>query len=513
MTIRFKKYVNITSSVGGTAQVALRELIGRIITTNPLLPVGGIVEFTTLAAVGIYFGTTSEEYKRASQYFAFISKNYYQASKISYAKWTPTATAPYIYGAPLQLSLAQFNLITDGSFHLTLGTTNASITGLNFSTDANLAAVAATLQTAIRAAGSGTLFTAATVTYDNGRQSFDFVGGDDTTDYVLAVAPGTTGTDVSGDIGWYPQDNGSGTGAIWSDGSIGETLTEMLTAMVAVDNNFGSFNFTVAAGLTQDDVEEVATWNAAQNNMFMYLPVCSIANASAYSDALSTSAAGTGLTIDPAITGEYPEQIPMEVLATTNYLARNSTQNYMYQQDGNITPSVTDDADSDLLDSIEVNYYGETQNAGQNISFYQTGVLFGPATSPSTMNVYANEIWLKDAMGVAILNGFLGLGKISANEQGLNTLLNLSQPVINQALLNGMISVAKNLNALQIAEITRITGSDTAWQQVQNGGYWINWQINTRVNGAGNTEYYASYILIYSKDDVINYVQGQDILI
>ena len=84
MAIAFTKYILITSGVGGGNAVRKRELIGRLFTTNELVPTGSIVEFTTLADVGTYFGTTSEEYKRASFYFGFISKSINSAKNISY---------------------------------------------------------------------------------------------------------------------------------------------------------------------------------------------------------------------------------------------------------------------------------------------------------------------------------------------------------------------------------------------------------------------------------------------
>jgi len=74
----------------------------------------------------------------------------------------------------------------------------------------------------------------------------------------------------------------------------------------------------------------------------------------------------------------------------------------MYQQ-GDLTPSVTTNALADLYDPLRVNYYGQTQTAGTNISFYQRGVLMGGDTAPVDMNVYANEIWFKDAATTAIL--------------------------------------------------------------------------------------------------------------
>jgi hypothetical protein len=60
-----KRYVDITSGVGGGAGVRTRQLILRIITTNTLLAPGQIKEFETADDVLTFFGDSSEEYKRA----------------------------------------------------------------------------------------------------------------------------------------------------------------------------------------------------------------------------------------------------------------------------------------------------------------------------------------------------------------------------------------------------------------------------------------------------------------
>src|ERR1700755_394588 len=123
MSISIKKYVDISSSVGGTPVIQNRELIGRLNTTNPLLPTGSVMEFTSATAVGNYFGTSSEEYKRAnsSTYFNYISKTYTKPLKISFARWADADTAPLIYGARFTTTLAEFQAISDGNFTLVLG--------------------------------------------------------------------------------------------------------------------------------------------------------------------------------------------------------------------------------------------------------------------------------------------------------------------------------------------------------------------------------------------------------
>ena len=510
MTIDFSKYVDITSGVSGASQVATRELIGRIFSTNPLIPVGEVLEMTTLADVLAYFGSNSEEYTRARQYFSFVSKNITQAQKISFARWVDTAVAPHIYGAFLTAPLATLSAITDASFILTIGGGVAIVTGLDLTGAASYAAVAALIQAAIIAAGAGVQFTGSTVVFNSARNSFDFTGGSAVSE-VLSVGVDGSGTDISGLMGWLPQTTSNPKGAIWSDGSLAETITDVLTDSTSLNNNFGSFIFTNTAALTLEEITEAATWNASQNNLFQYhIPVAN-ANATTYQTALSLLN-GCALTIDPQVANQYPEQVPVEVLASTNYDAQNSVQNYMYQQDA-LTASVTDTTTSNTYDALKINYYGNTQQAGQIISFYQRGVLFGLSSSPSSMNVYANEQWFKDSAGVAIMNLLLALSRIPANQQGKAQILLALQNVINQGLFNGTISVGKGLTVQQIATISSITGDPVAWQQVKNSGYWVNLVFSPVVASSGVTEYEAIYTIVYSKDDTISKVEGRHILI
>lgn len=160
-------------------------------------------------------------------------------------------------------------------------------------------------------------------------------------------------------------------------------------------NNFGSFAFLPT--LTQDQIIEVAAWNAARSVEFKYCIPVDDSNMVALSVAL-IGVSGQQLTYAPIAT-QYDEMCPMILMAAKflDYTKRNSVQNYMFQQFPTLTAKVTDTATSDELDAMRVNYYGNTQTAGQQINFYQRGVKGGGATALVDMNVYANELWLKDA--------------------------------------------------------------------------------------------------------------------
>ena len=499
MAIDFRKYILITSGVGGGNAVRNRELIGRLFTVNPLVPTSSIVEFTNLEDVGTYFGTTSEEYKRASFYFGFISKSINKAKNISFARWNDEATKPRIFGNIDTKALGSFTSISNGSFDITIGGQTATII-TNLTGATSLANVAALIQAEIESELPAQ-FATATVTFNASRNSFDFEGGVAEV-AEISISTASTGTNIVSLLGW-------GTGAIFSNGALTQTITEVLTETSELSNNFGSYLFIPS--LTIEEIEEVGAWNTAQNVYYQFYVDVDLANTQDYFDALKNYA-GIGVTLASSVANEYHEMIPMAIMASSDYSKVNSTKNYMFYQAG-LTPTVTTTALSNTLDSQRVNYYGRTQTAGQFLDFYQRGVLMGLATAPVDMNTYANEQWFKDKIGAEIMSLLLSLEKISANAEGIGQLTTTIQTVIDLALRNNVISVGKTLNNTQKLYVSQITDDDLAWIQVQNAGYWFAVDIQSYVTTDSRTEYKAVYTIIYSKDDVIRSVDGTHILV
>ena len=212
-------------------------------------------------------------------------------------------------------------------------------------------------------------------------------------------------------------------------------------------------------------------------------------------------------------TVQFPEQCPVMIEAATDYTQNNAVQNYMFQVfDPYLTPLVTSDSTSIAYDLLSVNYYGQTQTAGSQFNFYQRGLMFGTSSTPSDQNTYVNEIWLKDSIGSSLLALQLNLTQLAANTQGRSQVLLAIQGVINQALLNGVISVGKTLTTQQQIYVGSVTNDKNAWYQVQNDGYWIDCVVQP-IPMVTPTQYEAVYTLVYSKDDVIRFIAGSDILI
>lgn len=499
MAISIRRYVDITSGVGAGLVVQARELIGRLFTTNMLVPTKTVMEFESADEVRAHFGSASVEYLRAVFYFGWVSKNITRARKLSFYRWADVATEAQAYGAAGNQSLSNWTAINNGSFVLSLAGITKEVSGLDFTADTSLTDVATTMQVAVQAADASPFWANADVTWDAALKRFVLTSSS-AGEAVIDITAGVTGTNVAGLAGW------TSPLALFSDGVDATTVTDTLNESANISTNFGSFLFIPA--LTEAEVVEAAQFSNVENVRYMFCNRVATADAADIA-AATADYAGVALTLGD-LADQYPEMVPMTVLAATDYSKRNSVQNYMYQRDFPLSPSVTTDAEANAYDALRINYWGLTQQAGQLIEFYQRGDLQGPASAPLAMNTYANEIWLKDAATVACLSLLLNLSRISANAAGRALVIGALQAgPIEQGLLNGTISIGKTLTNDQKAFITQQTGDDLAWYQVQNTGYWLDAEVEQR----SETEYVIVYTLIYSKDDAVRKIEGSHQLI
>lgn len=502
MPISQSKYVSITSGVGGASVASRRDLGLRLLTTNAIFPTNTVLEFASAADVGNYAGTQSTEYTLAQAYFGRVSKSATVPSKISYMYAPFIATAPSLLSTITLAALSTYTAITDGSMVISMGGVSYTLTGLDFSGATSYADVATVIQTAIQAnTAGGEMFTNATVTYNATQQAFLLTGGAAGEGVITYATAAGSGTDISGTIGWNEASE-----PVISNGTDAENIGEILDATVELSDNFGSYAFI---GLTLDtsNIAEIGLWNSAQNFKFMF---CGDVSATSYEAVVNVAKGYQGLAIcyQPYNDVLPAYLMPATIFASTNYDKVNGTVNYMYQQFPAQAVTVDTNALANTLDPLHINYNGQTQKAGSKIEFFQDGFL----ADGTDMAVYANEIWLKDAIETEIINLEVASEKIPANDDGIAAILGVIQAVIGEALNNGTISVGKDLTNTQKAYITQFTGDDTAWQIVELNGYVVNIELKVQVVNNAN-KYIAEYTLLYSKGDSIRKVEGTHTLI
>lgn len=500
MAIRQSKYIDITSGVGGASAVKNREFIARCLTTNEKVGIGHVLEFNGYDAVVEYFGSSSDEAKFAAKYFGFIAKNVTQAKKISFAGISKTAKQGYILGTKqFDSTLSKYSGSKSISFTLGDKSVVVDVTINDISSiDTILAAIKAQLITKEGMAN------ATIETTEDGTIKVELGNG---VEEVKPCAKLET-SDLAELLGL------SGNGVICSNASAGETVVEAASRTTAISDNFGTLVF-LGITLTDDEVKAVADWVKIGNYkcLFAYGRKCYTGTDGILIDdnalvSLATTLKGAksvGTTLWAFKSDDdYIEALPAALFATTDYARTNATKTFMYQQ-GDFKAAVTSDSGANTLDGEYVNYMGQTQFAGGMLDFSQDGVnCDGEETS-----VYCNEVWLKSSFWAAIMNLFLAIEKVPANEDGAIMLRTVMMDSIETAIRNGTISKMKSLNTTQKLYITNVTGNDKAWESVYTDGFYLSIEIVKNDDG----KYVAKYLLVYSKGDAIRKVEGSDILI
>lgn len=500
------RYIKIVSSVGGAQVVSTRQFNLRLFSQSSVINGGQIYTFDNADDVATAFGgSTTEEAQRATSYFSFISKLGNSPSSISFYRWAANPTSSTFSGSTAAKSLTALQAVTAGELSFTINGNAAKpfVTGINLSAATDLTNVASLIQTALRATGYDGM-TTATVTYSTTTNQFSFQFGL-AGPYPVTPLITTDANEIGVLLGWDAL-------ASSSTGTAAQTALQAVQASIQLDNNFGSFGFIYPTGnLTSADYTAVAAWNHAQNIKYVFCISTPQSNAATMFGLLSAYSG----TIMGVYTGgtdsQFVDQFPAEVLASIDYTAANSTQDLMWTQSSLRTASVTDETTANSMDAVRANYFGETD---KDVTFYQRGVMMGGTNMPTDANAYFNEMWLKDYLATQFLEELLTQASIPGNTSGKSTLIGVLQSGIEDGLSNGVISSGKTLTTAQQVYITQLSGDSNAWRQVNTLGYWYNLSISTRENpNSGLSEKYATYTLIYSKDDLIRYIEGADVLI
>lgn len=502
MSISFNRYVRITSGVGGGQGVRQRDLIARLFTSSALISPDTVLEFSDATGVAEYFGATSFEYAMAVTYFGYVSPAISAPQRIAFAACNTAGNDAMVIGNNDFKSITELQGANSGQFGISLDGVDYPVQGIDLTTAISMAAIADLVQTAVRATSA--VLAQANVTYGGIRPGGFVLSLPSDSAKISVVETATGDNNLAALLGLS-----AAVGGLEITGSPAITPVEAVQRSEDISNNFGSIGFVQSLTLTQ--VTAVASYVNSKNMMYQYHAGVLPADAESWYTALR-GFSGTGLTLSPIAT-EYPQVLPMAILAATNYNNRAATVNYMFRQLGGLTPSVKNNADADKYDALRVNYYGDTSTAGQQILFYQRGTLMGGATAATDMGVFANEQWLKDIVGVRIMSLLLSVGRVPANSEGVASILGVIQECIDLAIFNGTISIGKTLTATQKVYITQQTGDNLAWQTVESAGYVLSCEMQPYVTVSGATEYKAVYRLIYSKDDAVRFVDGTHQLI
>lgn len=531
MAIPQSRYVSITSGTAGQSAIGERDLNGLAFTYGegwiggaPFDP-DSIVVCYNIDDVMKYFSSTSDEVAFATKYFAYISPSGTTPASLTFAKMKVTDSSGNNliyktdgwYTGPTKATGAVTVTSDSGTGTLTVGKVNYVFT-TSAPTQLNQIQIVLDQESLVDKAA----------TLDNIKAVINGTGG-----YAGQTAnPDVVATTISGDVLNLEAISGGAAGNNTALEWVGDELTPIVTltqfsggsdigtkvtspvqetpsaAVARVDggtNNFGSFAFIDA--ITDAQAKDVAVLNAGYNYKYLCSLGSVVGTSSTPLAATIATAQTVGATNGCALTqgvDRFASAIPMAIFASTDYSGTNTATTLMFKQISGEQASVTDSDSADTLDGLYVNYYGQTQANGRQLSFYQRGVnLDGQDTA-----VYCNEVWLQSAIATEIMNLLVSVERVPANEDGESMLNSTISAVAQRAVGNGVFEIGKTYTSAQRAAIFQLTGDKDAVTTMQNSGYWLDVVIEE-----DGGQYKARYLLVYGKGDSVRKVEGRDILI
>jgi hypothetical protein len=391
-------------------------------------PVERYRTYTSLAQVATDFGTTAEEYKAATRWFAQAP----QPTQLLIGRWVETASKGGLKGGTLSASaqvMANWTAITTGAFRIVKdGAASVLVSGLNFSAAANLNAVAAIIQ-----AGAG-MPAGTTVVWNAAYGRFEFESN--TTGTVSNIgylqAPGS-GTDISAMLGGL-----AANGAYTYAGLAAETLP---AALALFDDQYGQKFYGI--GITASATSVVATAlsaaayvEGAAPKRILFLTTQdagTISSASTIDLAYQLKTAGYKRTfLQYSSTAPYAALSAAARILGVNYEADQTTITLKFKLEPGVTPENLSVTQALAAEAKNANIFIAYEN---NTSIIEQGV----QSSGDFTDVITGADWLATTIQRDVWNLFYSSStKIPQTDDGANLVQATVEARCVQAVANGL---------------------------------------------------------------------------
>lgn len=429
------------------------ETNGLLLTKNGLIPTSSIVlQFTSAATVGEYFGTASDEYAQAVIYFnGYVGKTK-SPTTFNVARRIDVATGAFLRGAKYRDTLSAIQAITSGNLSVTVDGTPINLTGVDLSAATSYSDAAATLTAALSGVVTGTLMEYSSLT-----------GA-----FVISspsVGAASSISFASGSIANLFKLNESA-GAVISQGSDALTAVDNFTAIREVTDNWVCFWTLWEADA--DEMLELAQWSTSQGVNYLYLPWSSDATllvqgsnspAEVFEDNQVSATALQWLDIRTSafIAG---------IAASINWNRPSGTVGFAFRQQSGLTATVESESEMAVLEGRKVNGYGNFATRNDNFIWLYPACMFGEY---GFIDTYINAVWFNNAIQAAIMNGLRMSSRTPYNETGYSKIRAWIMDAVNRARNNGVIDPGVTLSETQISELTQEAGRDISGELFTNG--------------------------------------------
>lgn len=439
-------FVSITPGVIGAGGSAL-DLNGLMLTSGTRTPLGSVLSFSSAAGVSTYYGASSTEAAAAAIYFAGFDNSNVKPGSLLVAQYNTAPVSAYLRGASmavvsltaLQAMSGTLTITTDGTAK-TSGTINLS-SATSFSNAATI----------IQAGFTSPNFA---VTYDSIAAAFVFTS--------LTTGASSTITYCTGTLA-DPLNLRQADGAVLSQGAVAAVPGTFMTAITGITQNWASFFtlFDPDNGSGNANKLLFSQWNNSQGNRYAYIawdtdasPTTTVPATTSLGALLAASSiSGTNLIYGVDYTKAAYQS---GSIASVDFTERNGSTNFAYRMQSGLTPDVTDLTTLTNLIANGYNAYSAVATANQSFQYMYPGSVSGAYL---WLQDYINQIWLNNALQLALMELLTGVKSIPYNEPGRALIRAACMDPINAAVNFGAIQPGVTLSALQIAEVNNAAGT------------------------------------------------------
>jgi Protein of unknown function (DUF3383) len=386
--------------------------------------------YNLLSAIATDFGTSAEEYLAAQLWFGQSP----QPTQMSVGRWCKTAAAGKLLCAALSTAnqlLSAWTSITTGSFKLAVdGGVATNVPALNFAGAVTLQGIAAIIQTAVQALGGA--YAAVTCVYNSTFTRFEFTSG--TTGSTSAVAfltAGTTGTDISGQLGGL-----STSGGYTAPGLAAESA---LSAVVFFDTQFAGqwYNLTIPSAVDTDHVAIAPFIDGDATPHFYWITTAEsqvlAAGDTTHIGALLQALQSQHTAWQYSSTSLYAAWSMAARISTVNYAGQNTAISLMYKTEPGV---IAENLNSTQATAID-NYNG---NVFVNYQFGTGTAIIEQGICPSGQ--FIDTIIGSDGLRLQIQSNVFGIlqgmpTKVPQTDPGVNLLENGVNSACAQYIING----------------------------------------------------------------------------
>lgn len=453
MTIPASQLVDITPRVIGGGLSGM-EFNGTFLTKSARLPAKTAVPFYTLSDVGAYFGTSSDEYKLAANYFTADSNGTKKPSTLWFYKKVDTAQAAWIRGSALN-NLDDLKAITSGAFSIKVDGTTLNITGLDLSAQTSFSGCASAIQTKLNAGLAGT-----TCTWDSNFKAF----------IVTSPTVGDTGsvefaTSNSTDLTTYIT-LGLDAG-VKSAGSAITSLTDTMEGCVNSNSNF--FSFMPIFQEDSADTLELANWCNNQGVRFLYVMVDNTNGGKTPNNAACLGAqVADYYGCCPVYNTKALGAFAMGIAGSIDPSRLEGRKTWAYKQQNGLAYTVDNTTDANALLGNGYNFYGDYATASNQFKLFQNGQVSGNA---KWLDTYYGQVFIKDGLQNAWINAMMMANTIPYNESGYGVLRAAAMDTINTAVNAGFIRQGVSLSEAQKTQVNTEAGLDISGTLSTQGWY------------------------------------------